>query len=108
MRSSIQASVVSKLSAGLSPVHLDVQNESHLHNVPPGSESHFKVLVVSAQFAGRPLLEQQRMVNRLLAEELAGGIHALSIKTLTPEQWERAGGRVSHETPLCRGGDKPA
>uniref|UniRef100_A0A672FZ93 BolA family member 2 n=1 Tax=Salarias fasciatus TaxID=181472 RepID=A0A672FZ93_SALFA len=48
----------------------------------------FKVLVVSSQFEGKPLLQRHRMVNTCLAEELKE-IHALNRKTLTPEQWEK-------------------
>ena len=102
----IQSAIESKLRAGLEPIHLEVVNESHLHSVPPGSESHFKVIVVSERFVGRSLIEQQRLVNQLLGEELAQGVHALAMKTLTPEKWRAAGGQAVLETPLCRGGSK--
>ena len=102
----IQSTIESKLRSALSPLHLEVVNESHLHSVPPGSESHFKVIVVSAQFEGRSLLEQQRLVNLTLADELKGGVHALAIKTLTPQKWEAAGQQAALQTPLCHGGSK--
>jgi BolA protein len=102
----IQSTIESKLRSALSPLHLEVVNESHLHSVPPGSESHFKVIVVSAQFEGRSLLEQQRLVNQALAAELSGGVHALAIKTLTPQKWEAAGQQAALQTPLCHGGSK--
>ena len=104
----IQEQIESKLQAQLQPLHLEVINESHMHKVPPGSESHFKVIVVSAQFEGRSLIAQQRLVNELLADELRGQIHALALKTMTPGQWEKAGHQAQLQTPLCRGGDRPA
>ncbi|XP_018022805.1 putative bolA-like protein K11H12.1 [Hyalella azteca] len=59
--------------------HVAVVDESHMHNVPRGAETHFKVLVVSTRFQGMPLIQRHRLVNDVLAEELASGVHALSI-----------------------------
>lgn len=100
----LQPIIESKLSAGLRPLHLEVHNESHMHSVPPGSESHFKVIVVSDQFEGKSPIERQRLVNAVLKDELAGGIHALTMKTLTPAQWQAAGQRAELTSPRCRGG----
>jgi BolA protein len=102
----IQSSIESKLKAALEPLHLEVVNESHMHSVPPGSESHFKVIVVSPRFVGKSLIEQQRLVNTILADELKGGVHALTMKTLTPERWEALGRTVELTSPACRGGSK--
>ena len=102
----IQTAIESKLRGALQPLHLEVVNESHLHSVPPGSESHFKVIVVSEQFTGLSLIEQQRLVNKVLADELRGGVHALAMKTLTPQKWQAAGQQASLPTPLCHGGSK--
>ncbi len=89
----------------LSPVHLEVINESDNHNVPPGSESHFKLVVVSDEFAQSSLIQRHRRINALLAEQLAGPIHALSMFTHTAEEWEQKGGVVP-DSPPCRGGAK--
>jgi len=102
----IQSILEAKLRAAFDPVHLEVVNESHLHSVPPGSESHFKVIIVSERFAGQSLIEQQRLVNAALAEELKGGVHALTMKTLSKERWEALGRKVELTSPLCRGGSK--
>jgi BolA protein len=104
----IQSTIESKLRTALQPLYLEVVNESHLHSVPPGSESHFKVIVVSAQFEGQSLLAQQRLVNAVLADELKpqGGVHALALKTLTPQKWEEGGHKAALKTPLCHGGSK--
>ncbi|CAN0063440.1 unnamed protein product [Phaeothamnion confervicola] len=88
----------------LEPTYLDVINESHMHS-GPASESHFKVVVVSEQFEGKRLLDRHRMVNTLLAEELREAIHALSIQSKTPSQWEAEGGAVT-PSPPCMGGSK--
>lgn len=95
------------LQADLAPTHLDVVDESFRHNVPAGSESHFKVVVVSPAFGGQPLLARHRMVNGLLSAELQEGLHALAIHAWTPEEW-RAKGETVPDSPPCRGGSKVA
>jgi BolA protein len=97
-----QTSIQSRLES-LHPVHLEVINESHMHNVPPGSESHFRVTVVSDQFEGKMLVARHRMINQLLADELAGSIHALALHTRTPDEWIESGGQ-STASPPCLGG----
>lgn len=87
----------------LQPEFLEVINESNNHNVPPGSESHFKVIVVSNAFQGKMLVARHRMVNDTLAEELAHSIHALVLHTMTKEEWVKKSGE-SHESPPCLGG----
>lgn len=101
----IQQQIETKLGAQFAPLHLEVVNESHMHSVPPGSESHFRVVLVSEQFEGRPLVQRHRAVNAALAEELAGGVHALALHTMTPEEWFAKGGQAP-ESPPCLGGSK--
>jgi len=100
-----QRTIEAKLRDGLAPAHLQVINESHMHSVPPGSETHFKVVVVSDRFSGMPRVRRHQAVNGLLAEELAEGLHALSLSTLTPEEWQARGGEVL-ASPPCHGGSK--
>ncbi len=100
----MQTTLETKLQRALAPEHLEVINESGKHNVPPGAESHFKVTIVAQAFDGNKLIERHREVNRILADEL-GSIHALSLQTLTPDEW-RARGQTPHETPPCLGGSK--
>ncbi|CAE7830849.1 BOLA1 [Symbiodinium microadriaticum] len=97
----IARSIRTKLSS-LNPVFLDVINESYKHNVPKGSESHFKVIVVSEEFEGLPLIKRHRTVNHMLADELAMGVHALSIVAKTPTQWEE--NMTVSPSPNCLGG----
>ena len=101
----LQQTIEQKIAEGLNPVHLTVENESHMHNVPAGSESHFKVTVVAEQFEGKLPLARHRLLNALLSAELAGPVHALSMHALTPAEWEERGGVVP-DSPLCRGGAK--
>lgn len=102
---SVKQTIENKLNAELQLVHLEVINESHMHNVPEGSESHFKVIAVTEEFQEKNLVARQRRINSILAEELAAGVHALSLDTLTPDEWFERGGDVS-ESPQCLGGSK--
>lgn len=96
------------LTLALAPLHLEVWDESHMHSVPVGSESHYNVFVVSDAFAGLPLIARHRQVNALLQEELAGGMHALALHTVTPEEWMARGDAANPASPPCLGGSKVA
>ena len=96
--------ILDTLNRALLPQHLEVINESHRHNVPANSATHFKVVIVSDQFADQALIDRHRRVNGLLAEALDNGIHALSLQTKTPQEWAKQGG-VTLESPPCLGGD---
>lgn len=102
-----QESIQSKLARALAPVHLEVENESRMHSVPAGSETHFKVLVVSEAFQGMSPLERHRRVNDIVREEFGAGLHALTIRAMTPDEWERQGG-ADFRSPACLGGSKAA
>lgn len=102
---SVQETITRKLAEAFQPAHLDVLNESHMHSVPPGSESHFKVVLVSDAFEGRRLVQRHQAVNGVLKDELAGAVHALSMETLTPSEWQDRGG-ATLASPACRGGSK--
>jgi BolA protein len=86
---SIERDIRNKLTEAFAPEALEIVNDSHRHAGHAGSpgtgESHFTIKVVSAAFAGKSRLERHRMVNEVLAQELAGKIHALAIKALAPE-----------------------
>lgn len=100
-----QATIEQKLTRTFSPLHLEVADETHMHSVPEDAQSHFKVTLVSEQFSGMPLVKRHRAVNQVLAEELAGGIHALALHTMTPQEWFDKGGQAP-ESPPCLGGGK--
>lgn len=84
------------LSDAMQPVRLEVADKSHLHaghaghaGARPGGETHFHVTIVSPLFEGENRVARHRRVNVLLAELLAGQVHALQLKTLTPGEEER-------------------
>ncbi len=102
---SVQTEIETKLTEALQPDHLEVINESGNHNVPPGSESHFKVVVVSQAFDGKMLVARHRAINEILAEELQHKIHALALHTYTPDEWQEKSGQAPLSPP-CLGGGK--
>jgi len=94
--------IIDKLSTAFAPTFLEVTNESDQHSVPPGSETHFKVVVVSTSFAGLSRVDRHRRVNSTLADLLANGVHALTITSRTPEEWSTASGSVVAGSPPLR------
>lgn len=99
----IQQTITKKLQEEFHPEHLEVINESSMHNVPEGSESHFKVVIVTDEFKEKMLLARHRLVNKVLEDELNGGVHALALHTMTMEEWFKKGG--APDSPKCLGGD---
>ena len=102
----IHTSIEQKLLSAFDPVHLEVVDESHMHNVPPGAESHFKVVIVTPMFEGQRLLQRHRSVNAIVAEELAEKIHALPLHTYTPSEWYEYYAEKPPASPKCFGGSK--
>ncbi len=101
----IANTIENKLNSAIDLIHLDVINESSGHNVPPGSESHFKVVLVSTRFVGMSLISRHRLINDILADELSDSIHALAIHAYSPDEWESNLNDVP-QSPLCHGGGK--
>lgn len=101
----LQEVIETKLQEYFAPAHLNVLNESYMHNVPPGSESHFKVVIVSDKFEGQRLIGRHRQVNQVLADELANHIHALSMHTYTRDEWKEQN-ESAPDSPMCLGGSK--
>ncbi len=88
-----RARIEAKLRDGLDAVHVEVADESHLHAGHAGAASgggHFRAVIVSGQFDGENAVQRQRRVYAVLAAEMGHEIHALSMRTLTPEQWREA------------------
>jgi BolA protein len=79
-----------RLTEAFAPQRLEIVDESHRHaghaGARPGGETHFRVTVAAAAFVGQNRLARQRAVYAVLAEELAGGVHALSLTALTPDE----------------------
>lgn len=100
----VQQVIEAKIQS-LQPAFFEVVNESYRHNVPAGSESHFKIIIVSDQFQGKKLLERHRLINDLLAEELAQTIHALTLHPMTTAEWIEKSGETK-VSPPCLGGSR--
>ncbi len=100
----MQTTIEQKLAGEFDVDYIQVENESHMHNVAPGAESHFKVTIVSRLFDQQMLIKRHRMVNQALQQEMQQ-IHALALHTLTPQEWQSRGGVVA-DSPKCRGGGK--
>ncbi|KAI6180207.1 hypothetical protein M3Y98_00694900 [Aphelenchoides besseyi] len=100
-----------KLTDFFQPVHLEVECESRLHNVPSGclnlwafltcTEAHFRVQIVSDKFDGLKHLDRQRMVNKVLETEMQNGIHAIRIDAKKPGEYH---GQSQVKPPACGGG----
>ncbi len=79
-----------KLTAALAPSRLDIVDESGQHVGHVGAraegETHFRLTIVTEAFVSKTRVERQRLVYQILAAELAGGVHALALKTLAPDE----------------------
>jgi BolA protein len=100
----IQASIERKLNLEFRPTYQLIENESHRHGGGAG-DSHFKLTVVSENFAGLNRVKRHQSVYALLADEMAGPVHALALHLYSPAEWvERANTRP--DSPDCRGGSR--
>ena len=97
--------IENKLQQQLNPVHLEVINESFMHNVEPGSESHIRIVAVSEKFKDMNLVKRHQIIYELIKEELAGPIHAISLNTFSQEEWKKKNEKAN-PSPDCLGGGK--
>ena len=90
---SVKSQIETKLEKALQPESLTVVDESDLHaghaGHRPGGETHFRVHIVASAFAGKGRIERHRLVNSVLAEELAGPVHALAVHPTAPGETQR-------------------
>lgn len=98
----MQQQITNKLTHAFNCTYLQVDNESHQH--ARGENSHFKVTIVSDDFADQRLLQRHRAINSTLADELSQ-IHALAIHAYTPTEFTEKQGAVPN-SPNCLGGSK--
>jgi BolA family transcriptional regulator, general stress-responsive regulator len=82
--------ITEKLTKAFSPQSLTVEDESHLHaghaGHRPEGQTHYRVYIVSEAFRGKTRIDRHRMINAVLADELAGGVHALAIHAASPDE----------------------
>ena len=79
-----------------------LENESSSHAVPAGSETHFKLLIIEQEFAAKSRVERSRLVQNLFADEFKSGLHALSIRAVTPDEAANGAGE-GFVSPSCFG-----
>lgn len=101
----VQQVIETKLRGEFTPEYLEVVNESHMHSVPKDSETHFKVVLVTAAFNGKRQVARHQLIYGLLAQELQNGVHALALHTYSPEEWT-ARNKPAPDSPQCLGGSK--
>lgn len=94
----IETEIINLLTQELQPEVLEVENESDMHQGPPGRESHFKVYVVSSQFQGQSRIARQRTVFAILASVMTK-VHALSLRACTREEHDKSTAQFT--TPQC-------
>lgn len=87
----------------LLPIYLNIEDESSNHHVPQGSQTHFKLIVVSSHFSDLSQLSRHRVINHMLQKEFELGLHALSMHLFTPDEWEKRKHNLL-QSPICRGG----
>ena len=97
----IESRMRTKLTSTYSPSHMSIANISHTHNVPPNSETHFTITIVSSAFDSMPRLKRHRHVLGNLQEYIDEGVHSVVIKAKTVEEWDGKEARGER----CRGGD---
>lgn len=81
--------LLDKLTRAFAPIDLDVVDDSAAHRGHQGAAGgggHFQVRIVAAAFEGKALVARHRLVYEVLAEEMAGPVHALALRTLTPAE----------------------
>ena len=98
-------SIENKLNNSLEPSHLEVIDESYLHNVEPGKESHVRIVAVSDKFLSLNLVKRHQLIYSQIQEEIDGPIHAISLHTFTPQEWKDKNEKAE-ASPDCLGGSK--
>ena len=92
------------LATALNPSVLDLENESHGHNVPKHSETHFRLVIVSGYFDGLSRVKRHQLVYKAVDDALKQGVHALAMQCFTESEWAERPARLT--SPPCKGGMK--
>lgn len=94
------ARIEASLLAEMEFDHLQIVDESSNHSVPEGAQSHFKLVLVAGRFDGMSRIARHRLINDLLADEFAAGLHALAIHAYTHAEWQARFG-AAPMSPAC-------
>lgn len=90
------------IKEALQPCVLEVKNESSMHRVPQGAETHFCCIVVAEKFENETIINRHRNIHNLLQAEFAIGLHALSLHLYSPKEWK--GKKTNISSPKCHNG----
>jgi BolA protein len=101
---SVEKIIQEKLADALQVTSMDILNESHMHS-GPATDSHFKLTLVSEDFAGKRLVQRHQLIYGLLSVEMQSPIHALAMHLYTQEEWANRNEAVT-PSPKCLGGSK--
>lgn len=101
----LQTLIEEKLASSFDVKHLEVLNESHMHSVPPNSETHFKVVLISNDFDGMRKVARHQSIYKVLDDAMKNGVHALALHLYSEDEWKEKndGAPLS---PNCMGGSK--
>lgn len=100
----IQSQIDQSIKDKIDVHHMTLENESYMHNVPEGSESHFKLVLVSGAFEGKRLVQRHQLIYAILQTEMTK-IHALAMHLYTVVEWDERQA-LSPSSPKCHGGEK--
>ena len=98
---SIEKEITAKLSTVFYPEHLELLNESHMH-AGLATDSHFNLILVSQAFEGLKKVQRHQAVYKVLAEELAGPVHALALHLYSRTEWDISAKEIQ-KSPYCEG-----
>ena len=99
----VQNQIEKRINEKLAVHHMSLENESDMHNVPAGSESHFKLVLVSDEFEGKRLVQRHQLVYGVLQDEMTK-IHALAMHLYSPKEWSERNA-LAPLSPKCHGGE---
>lgn len=102
----VQTQIDTRIKEKIDAYHMTLENESYMHNVPAGSESHFKLILVSDAFEGKRLVQRHQLIYGILEDEM-NKIHALAMHLYSIKEWNERNS-LSPSSPKCHGGDKGA
>ncbi len=99
----IQSQIEQRIKDKIDVTNMTLENESHMHNVPAGSESHFKLVLTSNDFEGKRLVQRHQLIYAALEDEMTK-IHALAMHLYTVDEWAKRN-QESPLSPKCLGGE---
>ena len=95
----LEQQITDKLRQHFQPEYLELLNESHMH-AGPATDSHFNLILVSDSFSGLSRVKRHQAIYRVLADEMAGPIHALALHLHSPQEWQKQSGNIP-ASPEC-------